>query len=198
MARDNLYSKAVVWVKVTLPLIALGLLSSLFLLSGSPDPDAALPYAAVDIDEIIREQRVTAPRFAGVLGEGQELVLTAEAVSADPAMADRIQAQAIEGRMDLTTTEFLTLTSAMGDFDMAAQMATLTDGVSIQTSEGFRLDGDSLLLALDRVHISAQTPVHVTGPGLDLTADTMDFSGPEGETILRFTGSVRMVYDPQS
>ncbi len=196
MARDNLYSTAVVWVKVTLPLVALALLSSLFLLSGAPDPDAALPYAEVDIDQIIREQRVTSPRFAGVLGAGQELVLSAEAMSTDVAQSDLIRAQAIRGRLDLSRTDVLTLTATFGDFDMAAQTATLTDGVSVENFLGYRMDSDNLRLALDRVHISAPTPVHITGPGLELTADTMDLSGPEGETILRFTGSVRMIYEP--
>lgn len=198
MARDNLYSKAVIWVKVTLPLVALALLSSLFLLSGTPDPDAALPYAEVDIDQIIREQRVTEPRFAGVLGENQQLVLRAAAVSADAGATDMIRAQSIEGRLDLSGTEFLTLDAAYGDFDMAEQLATLTDGVGVQSSRGYRMDSDRLLLALDHVQIVAPEPVHITGPGLDLTADTMELTGPEGETIVRFTGSVRVIYDPQS
>lgn len=198
MARDNLYSKAVVWVKITLPLVAIGLLASLFLLSGAPDPDAALPYAEVDIDQINREQRVSQPRFAGVLGDGQEIVLTADAVSADTAQTDRIQAQAINGRMDLSLTEFLTIQADFGDFDMAAQMATLTEDVVLESSMGYRFESEVLVMALDVINMRSPTPIHVTGPGLDVTADTMEMAGPDGETILRFNGSVRVLYEPQS
>ncbi len=198
MARDNIYSKAVVWVKVTLPLIALGLLSSLFLLAGNPDPDAALPYAEVDIDQITREQRVTEPRFAGVLAEGQELILVADAVTADAGQTEQIRAQAIEGRMDLSAEAFLTVEAALGNFDMARQRATLSDGVMVQSSQGYQLDSAELVMALDRVELRAPGAVHITGPGLDLTADSMEMVGPEGETILRFNGTVRMLYEPQS
>lgn len=198
MARDNIYSKAVVWVKVTLPLIALGLLSSLFLLAGNPDPDAALPYAEVDIDQVTREQRVTEPRFAGVLAEGQELILVADAVTADAGQTEQIRAQTIEGRMDLSAEAFLTVEAALGNFDMARQRATLSDGVMVQSSQGYRLDSAELVMALDRVELRAPGAVRITGPGLDLTADSMEMVGPEGETILRFNGTVRMLYEPQS
>ncbi|GAB5447182.1 hypothetical protein [Gymnodinialimonas sp.] len=198
MARDNLYSKAVVWVKITLPVVGIGLLSSLFLLSGAPDPDAALPYAEVDIDQVTREQRVTEPRFAGVIGEGQEIVLTADAVAADAAQTERIQAQSIDGRIDLNPTEFLTLQAENGDFDMAAQMATFTEDVVVHSSMGYRFESQVLVMALDVINMRSPTRVHVTGPGLDVTADTMEMAGPDGETILRFNGSVRVLYEPQS
>ena len=198
MARDDLYSKMIVWVKVTLPLIALGLLSTLFLLSSTPDPDAALPYAEVDIDQIAREQRVTEPRFAGVVGEDQEIVLLAETVSAEGGQTDRIYAQAIDGRVDLGMSEIMTVQAALGDIDMARQFATLNDGVTVQTSRGYRMVSDTVLMALDEVRLRAPTPVHVTGPGLDLTADAMEMEEVNGEPIVRFTGSVRMLYEPES
>ncbi|MEX3017273.1 LPS export ABC transporter periplasmic protein LptC [Gymnodinialimonas hymeniacidonis] len=198
MARSDLYSKTVVWVKVTLPLIALALLSSLFLLSGAPDPDAALPYAEVDIEQITREQRVTSPRFAGVVGEDQEIIILAEAMTAESGQIDRIHAQAIDGRVDLGIEEVMTVQATLGDFDMAGQFASLRDGVAVQSSRGYQMESDTMLMALDEVRLRAPTPVHITGPGLDLTADAMEMEEVDGAPILRFTGSVRMLYDPES
>lgn len=198
MARGDFYSTTVNWVKVTLPLIAIALLSSLFLLSGTPDPEAALPYAEVDIEQITREQRVTAPRFAGVLDEGREIILLAEAVAADTGQIDRIRAQSIDGRIDIDATEVMTLRATLGEFDMAAQIASLNDGVSVETTQGYRMESDSVIMALDEIRLSAPTPVHITGPGLDLTADAMEIEEINGAPILRFTGSVRMLYQPEN
>ncbi|WP_341863195.1 LPS export ABC transporter periplasmic protein LptC [Gymnodinialimonas sp. 57CJ19] len=198
MVRDNLYSKAVVWVKITLPLIALALLSSIFLLSGAPDPDAALAYTEVDVNEIEREQRVSEPRFAGVIGDGQEIVLTAQAVTTGVETTDRIRAETIVGRMDLGATDSMTIQAAFGEFDMAAQMATFTDDVVLQSSLGYRIQSETLVMALDVINMRSPTPVHATGPGIDVTADTMEVTGPQGETILRFNGAVRVLYEPQS
>lgn len=198
MARDNLYSKAIVWVKIILPLIAVALLSSVFLLSGTPDPDAALPYAEVDVDQITRQQVVSQPRFAGTLDNGQEIVLTADTVTSDVDQTEQFEAQIIDGRLDLNLTEFLTVRATSGRFDMAAQMATLTEDVVLQSSLGYRLQSETLVMALDVINMRSPTPIHVTGPGIDVTADTMEMAGPDGETILRFNGSVRVLYDPQS
>lgn len=198
MAQSNLYSRAVVWAKVTFPLLALILLSSLFLLSGAPDPDAALPYAQVDVDQITREQRVTEPRFAGVLGEGRELVLEALSVAADAGQTEQVRARDVDGRIDLSTTERLFLEANFGEFDMSRQRATLSDGVVVWSNLGYRMESAELQMALDRVDLRAPGSVHITGPGLDLTADTMELAGPEGATILRFNGAVRVLYEPQS
>ncbi len=198
MARNNLYSKAVIWVKITLPLIGIALLSSIFLLSGAPDPDAALPYAEVDVDEIIREQRVSQPRFAGVLADGQEVVLIADAVATAAGRTDRIQAQSLEGRVDLSDVDFFTVEARLGDIDIAGQLVTLSDGVTLQSSLGYQIVSDRMLMALDTFDLRAPTPIHITGPGLDLTANTMHMSGPDGRTIVRFNGAVRVLYVPQS
>lgn len=198
MARTDFYSNLVVWVKITLPIIALALLSSLFLLSGTPDPDAALPYAEVDIEQITSEQRVTAPRFAGVVGDDQEIVLRAEAVVVQGEEIEQIHAQSIDGRIELGISEIMTLRAALGDIDMAAQTALLRDGVTVQTTRGYRLDSDTMNVALDEVRLNTPTPVRITGPGLELTADAMEMEEVDGAPILRFTGSVRMLYDPEN
>ena len=45
MARLDLHSRLVTWAKVALPLAALAILSTLFLLADRIDPTAAIPYA---------------------------------------------------------------------------------------------------------------------------------------------------------
>ena len=41
------------------------MLSSIFLVSRSIDPNATLPYSQVELDERVREPRLTTPRFSG-------------------------------------------------------------------------------------------------------------------------------------
>ena len=70
------HSRLVGWLKVALPLTALALLSTLFLVARKIDPEAALPYAEVDVAERIREPRMTAPTYAGVTEDGATLTIT--------------------------------------------------------------------------------------------------------------------------
>jgi lipopolysaccharide export system protein LptC len=124
--------------------------------------------------------------------------LIADAVAAAADRTDRILAQSIEGRMDISDVEFMTVQARLGDIDMAGQLATLSDGVTLQSSQGYQLVSERVLMALDTFDLRAPTPIHITGPGLDLTANTMHMSGSDGETIVRFNGSVRVLYTPQS
>ena len=51
------YSRMIVWLKVLLPLMALALLSTLFLLSRNVDPLASIPFAQAEIDERLKEKK---------------------------------------------------------------------------------------------------------------------------------------------
>lgn len=195
MSRNNAYSVLVTWAKVSFPLLAIALLSTLFLVSRNPDPDAALPFAEVDVDQIAREQRLTEPRFAGTLGDGRALVLTADAVSSAVGPTDVINTVNIDGRMDLSDNDFLLLSARYGAFDMASQSAWLTEGVVAETSQGYRVETTRMRLSLSVLALEAPEEVRVTAPGLSLTAGGMTLGGPEDGAILSFTGGVRMIYD---
>ena len=60
---DDSYSFFVTWAKTLLPIFALGMLSTIFLFSGKVDVTKSLPYAELNVAEIIREQRITKPYF---------------------------------------------------------------------------------------------------------------------------------------
>ena len=72
------YSKMVGWLKVLLPLIALGILSTLFLLSRVVDPEAVVPFADKEIQDRLRDQQVTGPVYSGVTADGDQLSFSAE------------------------------------------------------------------------------------------------------------------------
>ena len=74
---DDGYSALVAWLKTLLPIVALGLLSTIFLFSGKVDVTQSLPYAEHNVAEIIREQRITQPYFTGIASNGTEIALSA-------------------------------------------------------------------------------------------------------------------------
>ncbi|MBL9052753.1 MAG: hypothetical protein JNN02_03385, partial [Tabrizicola sp.] len=49
MAGTDAHTRVVTWLKVLLPLAALAILSTLFLLADQINPDDALPFAEVDV-----------------------------------------------------------------------------------------------------------------------------------------------------
>ena len=91
--RDNLHSRLVAILKVALPLIALALLSTLFLFSRKIDPEDAIPYATVDVEDRLRDAtalatagpdntRVTIRSVAGFKGDDHRIEVKGEEVHA--------------------------------------------------------------------------------------------------------------------
>jgi len=198
MASPNTYSRVVTWTKIILPLVALALLSTLFLFSRTPDPNRAIPFANVDVEELAREQSLGRPRFAGTLSDGREVIFTANRATPVAGEPNHIEATDIEARVDLGETSILLIVAETGLFDLAAQLADLRSSVGLTTSNGYRLTTDLLRFSLSDFMASSPGPVDVTGPGITLQAGAMEISGTEGNNVVVFNGGVRMLYDPQT
>ncbi|MDG4646989.1 hypothetical protein P6F26_00900 [Roseibacterium sp. SDUM158017] len=197
MARHNRYSRLVTGLKVVMPLGAIVLLSTIFLLSDPPDPERALPYAEVDVAQLAREMRLTQPRYAGLLPDGREITLVAETAAPDFETTDVILTDTLEGRIALDDNEFLYVDAGSGRIDVAGRIADLSGGVEAETSQGYRLTSATMRMKLAELGLSTPSDVRVEGPGLILTAGAMELAGPSGAEVLSFTGGVRLLYEPE-
>ncbi|MDZ4087667.1 MAG: LPS export ABC transporter periplasmic protein LptC [Tabrizicola sp.] len=198
MARIDRHTRVVGWLKVVLPLAALAILSTLFLVARRIDPEAALPYAEVDVEDLAREPRMTAPTYAGTTEDGSALTLSAD--EARPA-AEGQSAQAAGLRLDLATPDGgrTELVAAEARMDDTTRQMVLSGGVTLTTSTGYRLETAEIVAKLDRTGLESRVPVTATGPAGEITADSMvlgqDNRTP-GAYVLVFNGSVRLVYQP--
>jgi len=199
VAQGQRYTALVTGLKLTLPLVALGLLSTLFLLTERPNPEDAIPYATVDVEELAREQRLTQPRFAGVLEDGRELTLVAEAIvpnfDTDRTMVNAVFTEEVTGRLALSLSDILTLQAPFGRFDVSSQSADLSGGVEAETTLGYRLITEVLSVEWTRFDMETEADVDLAGPGLTITAGKMRLTGPPDQALVQFTGGVRLVYD---
>ncbi len=201
MAIDR-HTRVVGWLKVTLPLLALAILATLFLLADRIDPEAALPYAEVDVEGLAREPRMTAPTYAGTTSDGAALTLSAD--EARPA-TDSTQAGALGLRLQLDTPDGAStrLTAATAVMSPDTQEILLAGGVVVTTSTGYRVETAELAAKMDRSGLQSQTPVTATGPAGDLSAGGMTLGQDNrtpgqapGSYLLVFNGGVRLVYQP--
>jgi lipopolysaccharide export system protein LptC len=197
MAVDR-HTRVVGWLKVTLPLLALAVLATLFLLSDQIDPEAALPYAEVDVTDLAREPRMTAPSYAGTTSDGASLELNAR--EAKPATTDA-PASAQDLVLDLTTPDGgrTELRAAAATIDQARQKMILSGGVVITSATGYRLETDEVQVRMDRSGLESTSAVSATGPAGEFQAGGMvlrqDIRTP-GAYVLVFNSGVRLVYRP--
>ncbi len=198
-ALENLHSKLVVWAKVTLPLLALALLATLFLFSRQIDPTDAIPYAEVDVEERARQPRLTQPTYAGVTADGSALSLTAAEARPDSAATGAATALGIVGQMQTPDGATTDLMAATAELDTTAGLLTIIGDVAITTSAGYSIKSDALIANLDQTGLTSPGPVIAKSPMGDISANEMILSqDPKipGAYLLVFKGRVKMLYTP--
>ena len=198
---DNNYSRFVAYTKVILPIIALGILSTLFLLSRNIDPSQSIPFADVDVEKLAREQGIGAPNYAGVTDDGSAISITADSarpLAGNPKIITAVNMtttieDANGGRFDIT--------AKTGKIDSEQQVVTLRSGVQILTSTGYTINTSGLTAALNETSMISDGPITATGPLGSLNAGQMVLSPqnkPGQPHVLVFKGGVKLIYDPHS
>jgi lipopolysaccharide export system protein LptC len=197
LSRDDVHSRLVSWMKIALPLAALAILSTLFLFSRRIDPSDAIPYAEVDIEERLREPRMTDASYSGVTEDGSAINLRAAA--AIPEADGNARATGLSATLEAPDGSNTTFAAATGQLDNVSRMIALSGGVKIETSAGYHIQTGDLRIALDRTSVEAPGTVDADGPPGTITADRMTLTSADphsGRYQLVFTGNVKLIYQP--
>lgn len=196
--RDNVHSRVVFWLKIILPLIALVILSTLFLFARRINTEAALPYAEVDAEELARNQRLTAPEYAGVTRDGAAVTVRA-GVARPGAGGGAALAEAITARFETPGGVSITAEAAKGSLDDAAGRLVLEGDVRIATSTGYNVTAGRLDTALDRTELRSDGPVRAEAPFGAIDAGNLLIrhgnAGIPGY-VMDFSGGVKLIYQP--
>lgn len=194
----NRRSVIVAWLRVLLPLAALAVLSTLFLLSRKPDPEGALPYASVDAEDLARQPRITAPSYAGVTPDGAALTLTADSIT--PAGRTPEAGGSASGlRLGWRGPDGLTAELTAPQAEIGGGAIHLDGGVEASTSSGWRFAAPRVVAETDRSRLQATGGVTAQAPFGEVTAERVTLErGPEDAPhhLLNFTGRVRLLYRP--
>jgi lipopolysaccharide export system protein LptC len=199
LGRDNFHSTLVAWLKVLLPLAALGILSTLFLVSRTINPEDAIPFAEVDVADRIREPRVTAPTWAGMTEDGSALTVTAAEARPAGTADTNANATSLRAVLEMPDGGQAELVAATGRLDIAAQRLIVEGGVTVTTSSGYTLRTEALDAALDRTALTAPGALEGDGPGGHLNAGSMELTATGGTPkryVMVFKNGVRLLYRP--
>lgn len=196
-AYDDTYSWLVAGAKIVLPLMALSLLATLFLVSERIDPSQPIPYADIDLDELAREPRMTQPHFAGVTEDGAALTVSASGARPDAA-GNGASATGIVVRIDAGAAFSADITAQEARLDPAAGEVRLSGGVSLRTSAGYSISSEKVILRTDRTRLESPVAVQAEAPFGALTAGGMALStaGAGAPHLLVFNAGVKLIYHP--
>jgi lipopolysaccharide export system protein LptC len=191
---DNLYSQFVGFLKITLPLAALALMSTVFLFPRAPTQDSAVPYA--EIEEIAREPRLSGAQVSGVADDGSVIQLTAE--TARP-LGDVLLVETMSASIDAVDGIHIDIRAGQGEINNATRIARLTGLARIETSNGYEMETAGITANLTTGQITSVGALEIQAPFGSLTAGQMIIETPEGMDgqVMLFQNGVRLVYTPQ-
>ncbi|MDB5659982.1 MAG: hypothetical protein JWS10_2597 [Cypionkella sp.] len=193
--RDLWHTRLVSVLKVLLPLIALVLLSTLFLFSRKINPEDAIPYATVDVADRLRDPKMTDAGFAGMTSDGASLTVTANEAKPTAAGGTMKRVLGTLQTPDGAKTELVSNDLAL---DTATKVIELSNGAELQSPTGYLIQAQGFGVATANTRVESRGPINATGPGGQLTADHMLLSkqGGAGPYLLVFNGKVRLLYQP--
>lgn len=200
MTTADTYSRMVRWLKVALPLTALAILSTLFFVADTLDPDAAIPYADVDVERLLREQGVTKPAFGAVTEDGIAISLSADSIRPGSEQRDRLTGTALSATLTWPDKGQVAITSPEGIVDVSGGEAILQGGATLSSSAGYTVKSDRIVARMDEASVVTDGSLSATGPAGTLTAGRMELrrqANADGGYLLVFKDGVRLLYRPQ-
>lgn len=196
--RPDRYSRMVAWLKVLLPLLALGILSSMFLFS---KPRAALQgigSTEARLVELARKIGIGKPRFSGKTASGASVYVTASSVRRRADEPGVIDALNIVARMETGPDQVTTATAGKSVLDQNTNIATLSGGVIVDTANGYHIKTAEALIEIDAIRAETTGQVSADGPLGQLTAGRMELYERQDATgpalVIVFKDGVKLVY----
>lgn len=198
-SRIDRHTRLVAWAKITLPIIALALLSTLFLLSKSVDPVSTIPFSESDLADRTASQQISKPEVFGVTPRGDLISLSAALARQSSDNAEVMEATDITAQIKLSSGQTVDLLSETAVHDGGAGLVTLAGMVSAQTSTGYAFQSETLVLNLRELEAESRGKITGRGPGFSLEARQMKLEVPKGEkdAHILLKGGVKLVYTPQ-
>ena len=197
--RGDGYSRLIFWLKIILPLIALALLSTLFLLSRVIETETVIPFAEKEIQDRLRDQQVTGPIYQGTTPEGDDISFSAATLTTPEGTTGANQAQDLQATLDMASGGQINLRAQGGQFNLLADSVDLTGDVMVTTSTGYVIESDRLIAQLSALNVTSPGPVRAKSPlgQLDAGGMTLSSDAITKSRQLVFTNGVKLIYTPE-
>ena len=191
------YSRTVLVLKIALPLGALALLSTLFLLARQTDPDLRIPYADVDVDRFAQSELLASPEYSNVWADGTAMLLLAEEARPHATEPSVVEADVVDARVDMPDGRVAYVDSKSGWLHQADEVLHLVGDVVVVTEDGYRIESDHLIAEMRDSRVISEVPVivqmpHSTVYGGNMVAERTGLTANGLRAV--FKGGVRTVY----
>lgn len=199
--RPGFRSRLIGYLKVLLPLLAVGLLSTVFLFQTRDEIEGGITFSADDRDTMRDGLAIYNPKFSGLNINGDRFVMEASKATPDSADPQEVVLLNLDGRTDYETGLSVYLKASRGIARLPEQILELSGGVHIRTSEGLEGLTNEGVAGLEDGSFVADTPVTLDGPMGHLEAGSMKLERVSGDgsrenQVFTFENGVKLTLEP--
>jgi len=196
------YSRFVTITKVVLPLIAIGLLGTVFLFTNDDSLEGGFTFSQTDLEALESGMRIDKPRMFGSNPKGDLYNFVADALLPDSLDPSLIEALRLSGEIKYQTGEVVQITADKAEFMLEGNQIRLSGGMLVVTSDGSRISGKGLLAELDSGKLTSDGAVTASGPLGNIQAGNfrVELVGEEDEEkqMIWFENGVMLSFKPES
>ncbi|MBL1435793.1 MAG: hypothetical protein COB08_006290 [Rhodobacteraceae bacterium] len=199
MARSHSsYSRMVAWLKILLPLIALGVLGTVFLFNSEDSFETSFTFSRADIETLEKGSFIKNPQISGVTKKGEPFHLLADEIRPMEGSNTLVVITNLDVEFQFGSDTWAKVTSETALMDVSAQTVWFETGGQLETSDGNVAVVDTLHLLMASGELQGSGIV-ANGPLGQISADNFRIESNEGENrVLWFENNVRMLYDLQN
>lgn len=179
-----------------LPLVALALLSTMFLFARSVAPTSTIPFAEIELKERIEDQQITGPFLAGKTAGGHDIRVTADAARPDTENPNLARVSNLKADIAFEDAHSVELTAGAGEVNGRELTAELSEMVQIKSSNGYVIQSSALSLNMDAGTAISKAEVTGSGPAGRFRAGAMELTAGDenSQGQFLFTNGVELIY----
>lgn len=198
MSSDR-YSRTIATLKIALPLLALGILSTLFLVSRAVTPTPTIPFADEEVRQRLSNHQITEPYFSGMTPQGDQIAFVAKSLQSPDGTLGSNTAKDVRVSVNLADGTAIELQADTALIDIARDSSELRGNVKIDTSLGHQFHVEHLVMKLSRLDISSPAKIAGWSPKGKIEAGNMHVFLPNETNDLQwvFRQDVKLLYHPK-
>ena len=199
MLQEDNYSRLIKITKITLPSIALIILSVLFLLPDKRTTIQAFDNIDKSLLKIVQKAGIDKPSFRGTLASGSNLELYANEIVPKDKKNNVIEINEITARLELDPKVGATAYATKGLINIEQQTAEMVGKVNVEGFNDITVEASDLKVFYDKAIAKTHQPVLMLGNFGMIRAGAAEFSDKSKKSeigyVLLFSDGVKMLYN---
>jgi len=194
----NSYSRMVAWLKILLPLIALGVLGTVFLFNSKDSFAPGCTFSRADIQSLESGSFIKNPQVNGITKKGEPFHLLADEIRPMDSSNSLFVITNLDVEFQFTQGAWAKVSASSALMDVSAQTVWFESGGRLETSDGNVATVDTLHLLMASGELQGSGIV-AEGPLGRVSAENFRIESNDGENrVLWFENNVRMRYELQN